>query len=529
MIVDQLFTPKIIKDGQVYDAGLNESLADEFMAMAKAKGMNARIAGTPDQERARTDAMLKQRAIDRANAPAPEPVSAEERERLQSKLKELEAQFDPNYEYSDDHSFWTRQRNLAQNINSIRKQLSRGLDESQQLDEIDWKAIQKKANQIGKGAQKFTKNVSQTGDAVAGAANAIGGAGKELGKQLIARPVGATYNAVKGGLGNVADVAKGTYGDVKKGAQAVGQATDTVAKDVGDAGTWAGDKIKQAGRGVANVAGGVGGGIGAVAGGATTGLGRAAAHGFNTGVQNVGGDAVDRLQTNIMTPKSDPVEIKKQIDLKKQEIADLEAKLKTAKTAPLPAQRQAYAGVNPATDRPWTADELLARTQPAQAQAAAPAPATATPTPAVGMPNKISYGPGFGKPAAPKPAAPKPAAPNYGRQMPGYTASLPAGGGGGVLDQKTRDYINRINASQPASLAETKRLERIANALSKPVSKMLQMVESKEDVQRIKQFVDQTFAKYGAVNENAFGVRNIIVEHVTQVGAQRRREFARKG
>ena len=35
-----------------------------------------------------------------------------------------------------------------------------------------------------------------------------------------------------------------------------------------------------------------------------TGLGRAAAHGFNTGVQNVGGNAVDRLQTNVFTPKS---------------------------------------------------------------------------------------------------------------------------------------------------------------------------------------------------------------------------------
>jgi hypothetical protein len=56
---------------------------------------------------------------------------------------------------------------------------------------------------------------------------------------------------------------------------------------------------------------------------------------------------------------------------------------------------------------------------------------------------------------------------------------------------------------------------------------MLQMVETKEDVQKIKQFVDQTFVRYGAVNESAFAVRNQILEHVTQVGAQRRREHAR--
>ena len=57
---------------------------------------------------------------------------------------------------------------------------------------------------------------------------------------------------------------------------------------------------------------------------------------------------------------------------------------------------------------------------------------------------------------------------------------------------------------------------------------MLQMVETKEDVQRIKQFVDDTFVKHGAVTESAFVVRNKIVEYVTQVGAQRRREHARK-
>jgi hypothetical protein len=133
--------------------------------------------------------------------------------------------------------------------------------------------------------------------------------------------------------------------------------------------------------------------------------------------------------------------------------------------------------------------------------------------------------PGMKAPATP--TAPKaPAAP----KAPGvkYNVNLPAGGGAGVTaaahpGQLSKDeYIRRIGApAMPES--------RVFNALKKPVAEMLQMVETKEDVARIKQFIDQTFVKYGAVSESAFTVRNKLIEHVTQVGAQRRREFARKG
>lgn len=108
---------------------LPESLADEFMAMAKAKGMNPRLRGTPDQERARTDAMLKQRAADRAAQPAPAGPDAEERAKLEARLKELEATFDPNFEYSDDHSFWTAQNSISKQINAIKQRLAQGLKE----------------------------------------------------------------------------------------------------------------------------------------------------------------------------------------------------------------------------------------------------------------------------------------------------------------------------------------------------------------------------------------------------------------
>ena len=120
MIVDQLFDNK---------KNTNESLADEFMAIAKAKGYNPRLRGTPDEERARTDAMLAQRAADRANAPAPAPVSDEERAKLEAQLQKLEANFDPDYEFSDDHSFWTQQKSIAQQIGAIKQKLSQGVAE----------------------------------------------------------------------------------------------------------------------------------------------------------------------------------------------------------------------------------------------------------------------------------------------------------------------------------------------------------------------------------------------------------------
>jgi hypothetical protein len=125
-------------------------------------------------------------------------------------------------------------------------------------------------------------------------------------------------------------------------------------------------------------------------------------------------------------------------------------------------------------------------------------------------------------------------------KRPATTATLPAGGGAGVKAAAQPGQLSKANQTatlpkdqdafaksgfKAPAMAET----RIATALKKPVAEMLQMVETKEDVQKIKQFVDQTFAKYGAVNESAFAVRNKIIEHVTQVGAQRRREHARKG
>lgn len=231
---------------------------------------------------------------------------------------------------------------------------------SAQLDEISWKDIQRGAKKISKGAQKFTKNVADTGSAVGQAFKDVGGSVKQVGKTLVADPLAATYGAAKSGLSKAADVTKGVYGDVRKGVQTGAQGISTATKDIG--------------RGIANVAGGAAGAVGATAGGATTGLGRAAAHGFNTGVQNVGGQAVDKMQTNIMKEPSstqqgwdDPTSANY---VGRREVARRQAQSQT----PAPATTSGYKSVTmaPTTVTPmktapvWTGRKPESKLTPAQ-------------------------------------------------------------------------------------------------------------------------------------------------------------------
>jgi hypothetical protein len=212
-----------------------------------------------------------------------------------------------------------------------------------------------------------------------------------------------------------------------------------------------------------------------------------------------------------------------------------------------------FYGTNPDTKKPWTYDELQAKSQatPANAPTDTSADTPGQPTvkygavpdaqKATGFPGEDPQGPGYvGRREVARrqatrdaEAAKKPAAPNFaqnagyksvnyapniktGISMPKPAAAAPAPAG------------TKVTAGGPTADEKAKLAQRIAQATAKPVAEMLSMVETKEDVQKIKQFVDQTFTKYGAVNESAFVLRNQILEHITQVGAQRRREFARK-
>lgn len=91
---------------------ITESLADEFAAMARAKGMNVRVHGTPEQERERTQQMLAQRAADR------EKASADAAKADVDKLPELKAEYEAmRAEYKalggSDWQYADREQNLT--------------------------------------------------------------------------------------------------------------------------------------------------------------------------------------------------------------------------------------------------------------------------------------------------------------------------------------------------------------------------------------------------------------------------------
>ena len=68
--------------------------------------------------------------IDEASS---ENTSGENRAQLEKKLKELEAQLDPSFEFSDDHRYWKQQHEISQNIAAIKRKLAQDLDEEVRL------------------------------------------------------------------------------------------------------------------------------------------------------------------------------------------------------------------------------------------------------------------------------------------------------------------------------------------------------------------------------------------------------------
>jgi hypothetical protein len=115
---------------------VSESLGDDFAAFAKdlqknnPKFKNLRVHGDPEHdELRRQDAEARAKRLAQPAA-APKELSPEERHKLEQELGHLEAQFDPYYQYSDDHSVYTKHHGLAQRINSIKHRLKQGVAES---------------------------------------------------------------------------------------------------------------------------------------------------------------------------------------------------------------------------------------------------------------------------------------------------------------------------------------------------------------------------------------------------------------
>ena len=409
-----------------------------------------------------------------------------------------------------------------------------GVMESQ-LDELSFKDIQRSANKFAKGTNKFTKNVADTGAAVGNAAGALGGAIKQVGKTAIADPVAATYNATKSGLGKVSNVAANTYGDLKKGVQTVGKAGQTVGSDIGAAGTAVGKGIQSVGRGVANVAGGTTGALGSVVGGATTGLGRAAARGFNTGVQNVGGDAIDKMQTNIMTPKA--ADIQKQIATKQDEIKALQATLAGEQSAATTGgkagiQTGATALIDPETNRPYEKDKLASLYGYKEPEAAAAGNTAPQATAPVGFnASNLSNLPGmqnYKKPAAPAKTANFGGPGGYGKTTTGIKA--PAAPSSPALAAPTLPAAPKVTAGGPTPAEKANLDKRIAAAAPavaetlEQIDRMLESVNSKKSAEMVKAYVDQRFTELGL--RNTTECRNLMAR-VVQESAIRRRQHAK--
>ena len=221
----------------------------------------------------------------------------------------------------------------------------------------------------------------------------------------------------------------------------------------------------------------------------------------------------------------------------------------TAPTTGTAQRLMPFNNINPKTGQRWTVDDMEAR----RAERNAPAPAATNTAPAptatkttAGGPAGFNAGNIFKQPGMEKyakPAATPPAkTPNFAGPG-GYskvtqtfkpnvsTPSTASADAVGTYDKKTGAATlggKPMVAAKDLPPHIQKQLSGIKEALTQPVTELLQMVETKEDVQRIKQFVDETFVKYGAVNESAFALRNQILEHVTQVGAQRRREHSQR-
>lgn len=203
-----------------------------------------------------------------------------------------------------------------------------------------------------------------------------------------------------------------------------------------------------------------------------------------------------------------------------------------------------FNNINPKTGKRWTVDDLAAERNPQvaapKADALAPAHPATSATPTM-FPGEDPQGPGYvGRREVARRQAARAAQPDTSlAKTPSYAG--PSGYGKTTMTAKPMTGVPGMKPTVPTAPAATKvttggptQAERekydqlVAKALAKPVAEMLEIVETKEDIQRIKKFVDETFVKYGAVNKSAFELRNKIIEDVTQVGAQRRREFARQ-
>lgn len=115
------------------DYAKKAKLSQALSKMEKGLG----YAGDHDAKIARREKGLA-RAKTRMPAPKVSAPPQVDRADLEAKLAHLEKQFDPSYEYSDDYTFWGKQRDIKNSIQSLKRQLAslgEAVTESTVLDE----------------------------------------------------------------------------------------------------------------------------------------------------------------------------------------------------------------------------------------------------------------------------------------------------------------------------------------------------------------------------------------------------------
>lgn len=227
-----------------------------------------------------------------------------------------------------------------------------------------------------------------------------------------------------------------------------------------------------------------------------------------------------------------------------------------------------YYGINPATKKAWTVDELQAKAAASNATAAT-TPAT-TPTIAkstalpqatsantAGMPSKVTYGKGFEKkpttqfpsfgtvgqaagaayktasaPAATTPSLPKPVTSKISPTMPGApvmpkapAAPALASGPGGSYNKKTGAAT--LGGKPMVSLKDLPASvqKKLAPQVAETVDRMLENVRTFKDVENIKKYVDKQFVAL-ELTESTIAQRKKLMDHVTRVSSIRRRMYA---
>jgi hypothetical protein len=138
---------KAVKQGDVKHKGKAMDVAEVSLgnyrkkaAVSKATNQIDKFFGRDDPEKvARAEKNIAKREkglaradhrLDRTVKAMPQPVPAPiDKERLHARLAALEKEFDPHYEYSDDHRVWSHHKDIAQSIQRIKNQL-RSADES---------------------------------------------------------------------------------------------------------------------------------------------------------------------------------------------------------------------------------------------------------------------------------------------------------------------------------------------------------------------------------------------------------------